>query len=365
LGDGHAIHGRNARREVDRARLVAEFDAVRAAVDEGSIGAAQVDLFARAAGDLGPDLCQQLNDPGLVAAAAGEPVDVFARRIRRAVDLMRGDDGLGDSESKRAASTWRSWIDQRTGMGHVHGEFDPERFEAICEAVERQVTRLANQGGVTKTRRLAAQAAFELVTSSHGSSSAGSRSVAPHIGVLVDWETFTKGAHPESVRETAAGRPVSPQTIARLACDAVIQRIVLDEHGVPVNVGRRHRTATSAQWVAVRAVYRTCAWHGCDRPLSWCQLHHIHEWEHGGPTDLCNLVPLCGEHHHAVHEGRWNLRLHNDRRLDIHTPDGWHHATTVPDRRPNLMPVDPLSRSPAETNRTRPMVAATRGGGRE
>ena len=33
LADGRSVHGRNARREVDRARIVAEFGAVRAAVD--------------------------------------------------------------------------------------------------------------------------------------------------------------------------------------------------------------------------------------------------------------------------------------------------------------------------------------------
>ncbi|MDH5519650.1 MAG: hypothetical protein OEZ14_03850, partial [Acidimicrobiia bacterium] len=65
------------------------------------------------------------------------------------------------------------------------------RFEAICGAVERQVSRLANDGGVTKSHGLAAQAAFDLLT---GSTSAGS--VAPHIGVLVDWETFIRGPIP-------------------------------------------------------------------------------------------------------------------------------------------------------------------------
>ncbi len=376
LADGRAVPGRTARREVARAGVVAEFSAIRTGVDSGVIGAAQVDLFARAAKDLGPDLRQHLDDPELVAAAGSEPVDVLARRLRRTVELIRGDDGLADSESKREASTWRSWIDHRTGMGHVHGEFDPERFEAICGAVDRQVSRLANKGGVSKTHGLAAQAVFELLT---GRASVGSG--APHIGVLVDWETFTNGGHADSVRETEGGVSVPPETVARLACDAVVQRIVCDERGVPVNVGRRYRTATAAQWLAMRAIYRTCAWHGCDRPLSWCQLcdvavgnsrrspkathHHIHEWEHGGATDLCNLVPLCSEHHHAVHEGGWSLRLHDDRLLDIVAPDGGLHVSTVPDRRPDRAPPEPPGWSPVRGRRSRRLVAAVRGGGRE
>jgi hypothetical protein len=32
-------------------------------------------------------------------------------------------------------------------------------------------------------------------------------------------------------------------------------------------------------------------------------VHHLLEWEHGGTTDLSNLVLLCRRHHVAVHEG--------------------------------------------------------------
>lgn len=89
------------------------------------------------------------------------------------------------------------------------------------------------------------------------------------MNVIVDWETFSQGGHDGSVRETADGHPLPPESVARLACDATVQRVILDPNGIPINVGRRHGTATDAQWQAIRAVYRTCAWHGCDRPVSW------------------------------------------------------------------------------------------------
>ena len=272
---------------------------------------------------------QKLNDPGLVATAAGEPVDLFARRMRRLVAMLRGNHSGSDAEAQRRASSWRSWIDDETGMGHVHGEFDPERFEAVRNAVEAHGARLANQGGVHRTANLAATAAFELLTGQ-----ATGVGALPSIGVIVDWQTFAEGAHPNSIAETSDGQPLAPESVSRLACQAVVQRIVVDNRGIPVDVGRRYRTATAAEWLALRAIYRSCAWIGCERPLSWCQLHHVHEWEHGGPTDLCNLVPLCGEHHHAVHEGGWSLKLWSDRRLDIQSPDGRHQETTRPDRRP-------------------------------
>ena len=200
----------------------------------------------------------------------------------------------------------------------------------IVNRVEQQLRRLANQGDVSKDTALAATAAFELLCGTGGSGRG-----LPHLNVLVDWETFRQGAHEHSVRETGDGHRLPPESISRLACDATIQRIVLDGRGVPVNVGRKHRTATDAQWQAMRAMYRTCAWHGCDRPISWCQIHHIAEWERGGPTDLCNLIPLCHRHHHQVHEGGWSVKLTKDRRLEIYTPGGVLDAVAFPDRQPN------------------------------
>jgi hypothetical protein len=39
--------------------------------------------------------------------------------------------------------------------------------------------------------------------------------------------------------------------------------------------------------------------------------HHIKHWAWGGPTELDNLVSLCGFHHHLVHEGGWTVALSN------------------------------------------------------
>lgn len=327
LGDGRRVRGSTARREAARCRTAAELSKVGGAVDRGEIGAEQVDAVTRVCLDLNPEQREQLNTDELINAARSDPADVFAARVRREAQRIKGDHGLADTKKKQAASRWRHWYDERTGMGKIHAEFDPERYEAIVNSVEAQLTRLANQGGFNKTSNLAATAAFELLTGV--ASRGGGR---PNLNVVVDWDTFTRGAHDGSVRETCGGHRLPPESISRLACDATIQRVRLDGNGVPIDVGRRHRTATDTQWQAIRSVYRTCAWHQCDRPLAWCQIHHIDEWEQGGVTDLCNLVPLCGKHHHAVHEGGWSLKLAKDRRLHIVRPDGAHHATARPDR---------------------------------
>jgi hypothetical protein len=105
--------------------------------------------------------------------------------------------------------------------------------------------------------------------------------------------------------------------------------IVLNGDGVPVDVGRARRLATRAQRKALRAMYATCAFEGCDVPFDRCQPHHVDPWEHGGATDLDNLIPVCHRHHHLVHEGRWRIELDPTRRtLTITRPDGVVHAVT-------------------------------------
>ena len=64
---------------------------------------------------------------------------------------------------------------------------------------------------------------------------------------------------------------------------------------------------------------RGCRFPGCDRKASWCEAHHVEPWQHGGPTNINNLVLLCAFHHHVVHRQGWTntfngttYTIHND-----------------------------------------------------
>jgi hypothetical protein len=92
----------------------------------------------------------------------------------------------------------------------------------------------------------------------------------------------------------------------------------------PLEVGRATRVVAPAQRTALAVRDGGCRFPGCDRPVAWCEGHHLRHWLHGGPTDLENLLLLCRGHHHAVHEGGW--RLHRQ-------PDGTFTATPPHRRR--------------------------------
>ena len=216
-------------------------------------------------------------------------------------------------------------------MGKFRGQLDPERYEALTTAIDHHTATLAatTDPGTrsTKNAALAAAALTELICTSPNRSHN-----APHITVLVDQTTLTEGAHDTATHHTGNGHRVPPQAIERLGCNSALQKVVLDDCGLPINVGRKYRTATDHQWTALRAIYASCAWKDCDRPFTWCQLHHVNEWHRGGKTDLDNLVPLCSTHHHRVHEGQWNIELEQDRRLLIWKPNGDYYDSARPSR---------------------------------
>ncbi len=55
------------------------------------------------------------------------------------------------------------------------------------------------------------------------------------------------------------------------------------------------RVANRAQRRALRAMYRTCGYPGCDVTFDRCDIHHVIEWLRHGATDLDNLLPLVLE----------------------------------------------------------------------
>jgi predicted restriction endonuclease len=72
---------------------------------------------------------------------------------------------------------------------------------------------------------------------------------------------------------------------------------------------------------------------GCDRGVRWTEAHHLHHWEHGGPTDLDNGLLLCRRHHTLIHTKGWTI--HRDPTTGLVTvsrPDG-HQFHRRPDER--------------------------------
>ena len=100
---------------------------------------------------------------------------------------------------------------------------------------------------------------------------------------------------------TTDGALVGRGALTRIACDAVIDRVVLSKAGRVLAMDTIGRLATAAQQIALAARDRGCVWPGCTTPPSLCEAHHVVWWSRGGPTTIENLALLCHRHHKQIH----------------------------------------------------------------
>jgi hypothetical protein len=125
---------------------------------------------------------------------------------------------------------------------------------------------------------------------------------------------------------TQRGQHLPWSTLDQLACDAGVRSVLdvvsgglaradieaVDAASWPdlvtsLDLGRHRRFPSPALRRAVqRRDHGCCRFPGCDRRYR-LHVHHIVWWEHGGRTDLANLLLLCPKHHRAVHRGHWSL----------------------------------------------------------
>jgi hypothetical protein len=118
------------------------------------------------------------------------------------------------------------------------------------------------------------------------------------------------------------GPALAHDTLRRLACDARLQLAITDPQKGVIGVGRTSRTIPPWLNRLVRLRDQGCRFPLCRR-TRWTQVHHIVHWADGGPTDLDNLITLCGYHHRLIHEHGWTITGHPDHRITWHRPDGY------------------------------------------
>ena len=345
-----------AERLRDRAATAADVPELGAALASGATTGDRVDVVARAASGLSSSERAALAGHGArLALAAGAQTSTAVRKtVDDVVRRVRADDGLATLARQRGQSRLRWWLDGE-GMWNLSGKFDPVaglRLEGVLrneierrragglpagaptDAVERQqfLAALALVGLLCPSEAselLGHEADSDGMTSSTPTSSSPATGnggpPVPDVTVLIDSRTFLTGqAHDSTVCEAGVGRFGLPiETVRRWACLGGVTPVVVGADGVRLFLGRETRLANRAQRRALRVLYRTCAL--CDTAFEHCQIHHVHWFEHGGRTDIDELVPLCNRHHHLVHEGGWQLHLAPDRTLTVTRPGG--HVT--------------------------------------
>jgi Domain of unknown function (DUF222)/HNH endonuclease len=228
-------------------------------------------------------------------------------------------------------------------MVAIDGLLDPEAGETLLTALE-PLARPASAEDDRSGAQRRADALTELARRNlEGGRLPQTGGVRPQLTVTVELASLLGDGLPGG--EGSWVGPLSAETVRRLACDASVTRVLVTRHHSagdgnhiggggdlaawlraavallppafggaptqPLEVGRATRVVSPAQRTALAVRDGGCRFPGCDRPLAWCEAHHLRHWLHGGPTDLENLVLLCRAHHRAVHEG--HQRVHRRR----------------------------------------------------
>lgn len=261
--------------------------------------------------------------------ARGRSAEEFRRAMAAwAAELDEQRDRLGlEGEHERQVRRrrlrrWRS----RDGMNVRRLELDDEGaavFDRGVDDLVRERARAERQAGgavePVSIERRRADACLELVVRSRAADAVTRHKARPTILALCDADLLWDQLKVRGWAELSDGGRITVPELRRLACEADIVPILRDEWGVPLDMGRTVRLATYPQRLALRASHATCAMAGCDVPFDWCEIHHLRPWQppHRGATDLENLVPLCGYHHHLVHDGRAQVTVKQDKTVTI------------------------------------------------
>ncbi|WP_462186923.1 HNH endonuclease signature motif containing protein, partial [Frankia sp. CcWB2] len=265
------------------------------------------------------------NDPDSQDGAGGTD-------SRSGTDNRDGVPGPGGDPADRRGL----WLtDLPGGITRISGTLDAEAAALLRSALDPLAGPRPGDDGAADPRSPARRRADAFVELFHRVLGAGvlpvTGGVRPHLTVTVPWAALLGHGGPPA--STGWGQPLPAGVLRRLACDASVGRVLFDAASVPLDVGRAYRTAPADLRRAVIARDVCCAYPGCDRPSSWCEIHHVRHWIDGGETSLDNLVLLCGYHHRFVHHQGWTVRLGPDRRPEF-LPPPWIDPARKPRRNP-------------------------------
>jgi hypothetical protein len=125
---------------------------------------------------------------------------------------------------------------------------------------------------------------------------------------------------------------IPASVVQELVCDSGFRLLATGWKGEPLYHSGLLRCFTQAQRRAMVARDGDrCVVPGCGTRAAACHAHHVVFWKNGGLTDIDNGVLLCPAHHHALHQGAFELWMIDGKpwiraRVDLRDETAWRPA---------------------------------------
>ncbi len=273
-------------------------------------------------------------ESGLISWARG----VSASCIRRKADLAARPsiEEAQDANRARFLSWW--YLDEGRRLG-LEAELPASEGAVVVRTIERLAEQIPAMPGEEDPCSASARRADALVALCSSRIAAEADQDRATVVVHAPLGALVFGEHG---CEIEGGGVAHPETARRLLCTARLQAVVEDRGGNAVGLGRLSREPSA--WMMRQLRYRDseCTFPGCGA-RRFTQAHHIVWWDHGGRTDLDNLLLVCTFHHKLVHEYGWAVSRSEDGTVRWFRPDGARHRAGP---------------APPETGEAQPALAA-------
>ncbi len=304
FGMGRYLANRQARTAGSLRELPATVDAVKA----GGFSIDHARLLGESHGRVPLNPAQEED---LIDKAKTEDLDRFRKTLARQEDDRRGSDGESQHDQQRRRRK-AAVFNGDDGMVVLHAELDRVTGERVKTALDGMCDRMFRDDSKTGSDRThqqrAADALAALITQTpHKNPKTASGTCGDHGGdvavqpttllVKVDYDLLTGQLKNAGLIDDT---PIDLDELRRIACDAALIPAIFTAEGVPLYLGRKQRSATRAQKLALYARDKHCV--NCGLRATACDVHHIKPWEHGGRTSINNLVLLCPTCHTQTHK---------------------------------------------------------------
>jgi uncharacterized protein DUF222/HNH endonuclease len=308
-----------AREKVRVAHALGKLPRIAAAMAEGRVSYAKARELTRVA-----DATNETYLLNIALCGTASHVEQVARGYRRALDAKE----LTREAIQQRDQSFACYMDTDGSLvirGRVPAEIGA-LFKRALEAAEDSLPIPENvpagtsfdemhRGRKRRVEALAVMAESFLATGPKELSGGDRQQIVVHVDA-------------GTLKHSCAGRcelehepSIAAETARRLSCDASIVRILENENGEPLHVGRRTRTIPPAIRRALNSRDKGCRFPGCSF-RRYVDGHHVKHWAQGGETKLSNLVTLCRFHHRHVHEGQVIVQILDDGAFRFIRPDG-------------------------------------------